>query len=126
MSTPCLRRDRQHVHAANAVGATFASRSNMRKSPRERLGDGYEQDKPDLLRRLRKIEGQIRGIQQMIESDRHCLEITQQLTAAVSGAREVTAILLGDHLQRCLNDPEHCGDGAVNEVVVVLRKMMKA
>lgn len=90
------------------------------------MGDGYEQDKPELMRRLKKIEGQLRGIQQMIETDRHCLEITQQLTAVVSGAREVTAILLGDHLQRCLNDPEHCGDDAVHEVVAVLRRMMKA
>ena len=97
-----------------------------RKRPRKRVGDGYEQDKPELLRRLRKIEGQIRGIQQMIESDRYCLEITQQITAAVSGAREVTAILLGDHLRRCLDDPDHCGDDAVDEVVAVLRRMMKA
>ena len=96
------------------------------KKIRNRLGDGYEPHKPELLRRLRKIEGQIRGIQQMIEEDRHCLDVTQQLNAVVSGAREVTAMILGDHLQRCLNDPKHCEDGGVDEVVAVLRRMIRA
>jgi DNA-binding FrmR family transcriptional regulator len=96
------------------------------KKTRARLGDGYEPHKPDLLRRLRKIEGQVRGIQQMIENDRHCLDVTQQLNAVISGAREVTAIILGDHLQRCLTDPTHCDDGGVAEVIAVLRRMIKA
>jgi len=61
-----------------------------------------------------------------VSPDRQCLDVTQQLDAVVSGAREVTARILGDHLQHCLSDPKHCDDGGIEVVVAVLRRMIKA
>ena len=58
----------------------------------------YADRKPELLSRLRKAEGQVRGLQQMIESDRYCLDVMHQVDAAVAALREVSGIALEGHL----------------------------
>lgn len=58
----------------------------------------YTDRKPDLLSRLRKAEGQVRGLQQMIEADRYCLDVVNQVEAAVAALREVSGIALELHL----------------------------
>lgn len=58
-----------------------------------RLPTSYDDDKEALLRRLRKMEGQVRGIEQMIEGDRYCLDVVQQLNSLASAAREVALIV---------------------------------
>ncbi len=56
----------------------------------------YEHDKDALLRRLRKREGQVRGLQQMVEDGRSCLDVVQQINALSAAAREVALIVLED------------------------------
>ena len=51
------------------------------------------------IRRLRRIEGQVRGLQQMIAQERHCIEVAQQINAAIAALRRVEADMLRDHLQ---------------------------
>ena len=83
-------------------------------------------DKHDLLRRLRKIEGQVRGLQQMVEEDRYCLDIVQQISAMSAAARKVALIVLEDHLHGCVVTAVRRGDedAALQEMVAVLDKAL--
>jgi CsoR family transcriptional regulator, copper-sensing transcriptional repressor len=87
----------------------------------------YGDNRDDLLRRLRKIEGQTRGIQQMVEDDRYCLDIVQQITSLTSAAREVALIVLEDHLRGCISTAvkNDGGDAAIKEMVAVLGKALR-
>jgi DNA-binding FrmR family transcriptional regulator len=87
----------------------------------------YVQDKEALLRRLRKMEGQVRGVQQMIEDDRYCLDVAQQINALTAAAREVALIVFEDHLRGCVTDAikDDDGDAAIKEMVTVLGKALR-
>ncbi len=87
----------------------------------------YDADKETLLRRLRKMEGQVRGIQQMIDDDRYCLDVVQQINALTAAAREVSLIVLEDHLRGCVTDAvkRDDGDAAIKEMVTVLGKALR-
>ncbi len=87
----------------------------------------YEHDKDALLRRLRRMEGQVRGLQQMVEDDRYCLDVVQQINALSAAAREVALIVLEDHLKGCITDAikDDDGDAAIKEMVTVLGKALR-
>ena len=63
---------------------------------------GYDLDKDDLLRRLRRIEGQVRGIAQMVEDDRYCIDVLTQVSAATKALQSVAIGLFDDHLRHCV------------------------
>ncbi len=87
----------------------------------------YSKDKASLLARMKKIEGQAKGIQQMIDSDRYCIDIVQQLTALSSAAEEVSMLILESHIEGCVTDAvrgEH-GDGHIKELMSAIRKAIK-
>lgn len=63
---------------------------------------GYEMNKDDLLRRLRRIEGQVRGIAQMVEDDRYCIDVLTQIAAATKGLQSVAVGMFDDHLRHCV------------------------
>ncbi len=63
---------------------------------------GYTQDKDKYLNRLRRIEGQIRGLEKMIEEDKYCIDILTQVAAATSALQSVALGLLEDHLGHCV------------------------
>ncbi len=85
------------------------------------------ENKDDLLRRLRRLEGQMRGLQQMVEEDRYCLEIVQQINAASSALREVSLLDIADHLHAAVDFAVEESDGqeAVREMTTVLRAAMR-
>ncbi|CAA9544085.1 MAG: hypothetical protein AVDCRST_MAG59-1112 [uncultured Thermomicrobiales bacterium] len=85
------------------------------------------EEKDDLQRRLRRIEGQARGLQQMIEDDRHCLDDVQQLNALTAAAREVALLVIASHLETCVEFAVEAQDGqvAVQEMVSCLRAAMR-
>ena len=87
----------------------------------------YTQDKPALLARMKKIEGQARGIQKMIEDDRYCIDIIQQLTALTAAVDEVSLLILQNHIKGCVTDAirEEHGEGHVRELMATIRKAMK-
>ena len=87
----------------------------------------YNQDKDAILKRLRRMEGQVRGIQQMVEEDRYCLDVVNQVNALTSAAREVALLVLQDHLRGCVTDAvrEGTGDQAIDEVMTVFSKAMR-
>lgn len=63
---------------------------------------GYLEDKDAIQKRLRRIEGQIRGIQRMIDEDEYCIDVLTQVSAAKSGLDRVALLLLEDHLGHCV------------------------
>ena len=63
---------------------------------------GYTQDKDAYLKRLRRIEGQVRGIAKMIENDQYCIDVLTQVSAATKALEAVGVGLLEEHLQHCV------------------------
>ncbi|MCW2600546.1 MAG: hypothetical protein JWM02_2375 [Frankiales bacterium] len=75
---------------------------------------GYSDTKDDHLKRLRRIEGQVRGIAKMVEEDKYCIDILTQVSAATKALQSVALILLDDHMGHCLVDAARAG-GAEQE-----------
>ena len=63
---------------------------------------GYSQEKEALLKRLRRLEGQVRGVQRMVEEDRYCIDVVTQITAIQAALDKVALGLLEDHAQHCV------------------------
>ena len=75
---------------------------------------GYVANKEDLLKRLRRAEGQVRGIQRMIEEDIYCIDVLTQVSAATKALETVALGLLDDHLNHCVAEAAREG-GQVGE-----------
>ena len=73
---------------------------------------GYTMDKDDYLTRLRRIEGQVRGLQRMIEEDTYCIDVLTQLSAATKALQSVAIGLLNEHVRHCVMsaDPDDADD----------------
>ncbi|MEW9031592.1 MAG: metal-sensitive transcriptional regulator [Planifilum fimeticola] len=84
-------------------------------------------NKSDLLRRLKKIEGQVRGVQKMIEEDRYGMDILVQLAAIKSATHNIGLAILEGHTKSCVSNAIRSGDGeqAINEMMEVLRSFVK-
>jgi DNA-binding FrmR family transcriptional regulator len=65
---------------------------------------GYSEDKAGYLRRLRRIEGQVRGLQRMVESDDYCIDILTQISAATKALQAVSLGLIEQHLGHCVSE----------------------
>ena len=65
---------------------------------------GYTPGKDDYLKRLRRIEGQVRGLQKMVEDDKYCIDILTQVSAATRALQSVALGLLEDHLAHCVTE----------------------
>ncbi len=87
----------------------------------------YTEDKPSLLSRMKKIEGQAKGIQRMIEDDRYCIDIVQQLTALSKAADEVSMLILESHIEGCVTDAirEQHGAAHIKELMGTIREAIK-
>jgi DNA-binding FrmR family transcriptional regulator len=70
---------------------------------------GYTENKADHLRRLRRIEGQVRGIARMVEEDQYCIDILTQLSAATRALHSVALGLLDEHLGHCVVEAARTG-----------------
>jgi CsoR family transcriptional regulator, copper-sensing transcriptional repressor len=64
---------------------------------------GYHDDKELVRKRLRRIEGQVRGLQRMVDEERYCIEILDQVSAATSALESVALLLLDEHLSHCVS-----------------------
>ncbi len=92
-----------------------------------RTSRSYANDKDELLARLNKIEGQVRGIRKMVEEDRYCADVLQQIAALKSASDAVAMLLLEDHLRGCTMDAMHHGDSEahIKELVDVVRRFVR-
>jgi DNA-binding FrmR family transcriptional regulator len=82
-----------------------------------RTARGYASGKDDYLRRLRKIEGQVRGLQRMIEEDTWCPDVVTQVASATRALQEVAVGLLSDHLHHCVRDAARRSDADCDETL---------
>ncbi len=71
---------------------------------------GYAKDKDLLVRRLHRIEGQVRGIERMVEEDRYCIDILTQIAAVKTALEQVGVRVLEDHVTHCVHDAIASGD----------------
>jgi DNA-binding FrmR family transcriptional regulator len=78
---------------------------------------GYTGNKEDHLRRLRRIEGQIRGLQRMVDSDEYCIDILTQISAATRALQAVSVSLLDEHLRHCVTEAITEGGAAADEKI---------
>ena len=76
---------------------------------------GYIDNKEAVQKRLRKVEGQVRGLQRMVDDDRYCIEILEQVSAATKALQAVALELLHDHLAHCVSDAVRQGSDAATE-----------
>ena len=84
----------------------------------------YSRDRAQLLRRLSRIEGQVRGIARMIEREEYCVDILQQTSALRAAVDAVSLLVLEDHVQGCMRTASEQGDVQqyVDEVLDVVRR----
>lgn len=86
----------------------------------------YSRDQATLIRRLRRIEGQVRGIERMIERREYCVDILQQTSALRAAVDSVALLILEDHVQGCVRTAAEQGDADmyIDEVLDVVRRSM--
>ena len=85
-----------------------------------------EKEYRDLINRLSRIEGQVRGIKKMVENDVYCTDILIQVSAVNAALNSFNKVLLSNHIRTCVADDIRAGkDEVVDELVVTLQKLMR-
>ena len=88
---------------------------------------GYAMDKEALQARLRRVEGQVRGLQRMIDEDQYCIDVLTQVNSAVAALRAVGMGLLDDHVRHCVRDSirDDGGEEKVEELVSAVARFAR-
>ena len=85
-----------------------------------------EKEYRDLMNRLKRIEGQVRGVEGMLESDAYCTDILMQVSAITSALNSFNKALLANHMRTCVADNIRQGnDEVIDELVTTMQKLMK-
>jgi len=91
---------------------------------------GYTANKDDLLKRLRRAEGQVRGIQRMVDSDSYCIDVLTQVSAATKALENVALALLDDHLAHCVAEAAREGgsvaDDKIKEASAAIARLVRS
>ena len=97
---------------------------NARRAP------GYTDDKDAVLKRLRRIEGQIRGLQRMVDEETYCIDVLTQISAATKALESVALELLDDHLTHCVREAMASGgpeaDAKVAEASAAIARLVRS
>lgn len=96
----------------------------------EHAAHGYISDKARYLARLKRIEGQARGIHRMVEEEKYCIDILTQVSAVTKALQSVAVGLLDQHVRHCVtnaaaNDPEHV-DEMVGEATKAIERLLRS
>jgi DNA-binding FrmR family transcriptional regulator len=128
MSQPTRATTRSATVATRAAGTTRAATPSRRRNvpdpdPYRRA---YSKDKGQLVRRLSRMEGQVRGIARMIEREEYCVDILQQTAALRAAVDALSVLVLEDHVQGCVRTAAAGGkvDEYVDEVIDVVRRTL--
>lgn len=89
---------------------------------------GYSEDKEKVLIRLRRIEGQVRGLHKMVEEDRYCIDVLTQVASVKAALESVSLTLLDDHMEHCVADAIQSGDGTekVRELSAAVKRLVRS
>ncbi len=88
----------------------------------------YTSDKQQLLLRLKRMEGQLKGIQKMVEQDKYCVDVLNQLSSIIAATQKVATIIMTDHIKGCVREALTSGDESeerVDELVAVVERFAK-
>ena len=88
---------------------------------------GYAKNKSAVLKRLGRVEGQVRGLTRMVEEDRYCIDILTQVAAAQAALDKVALELVRDHAKHCLTNDEIAGstEQKADELVAAISRLVK-
>ena len=91
---------------------------------------GYALSKDDYLNRLRRIEGQVRGLQRMITEDTYCIDVLTQISSVTKALQGVGIGLVDEHLRHCVHDAANEGDDAfdekINEATAAIERLLRS
>jgi CsoR family transcriptional regulator, copper-sensing transcriptional repressor len=89
---------------------------------------GYQTHKQQVATRLKRIEGQIRGVEKMVQEDRYCIDVLTQVSAIKAALDAVALILLNDHTEHCVVEAIQSGDGSekVRELNEAVARLVRA
>ncbi|HEY7044050.1 MAG TPA: metal-sensitive transcriptional regulator [Nocardioidaceae bacterium] len=91
---------------------------------------GYADDKAAHLRRLRRVEGQVRGLQRMVEQDEYCIDVLTQVSAATKALEAFALSLLDEHLRHCVTDAVQAGgseaDDKLTEASAAIARLVRS
>ena len=92
------------------------------------MAHGYEMHKDDYRRRLRRIEGQVRGLQRMIDDDAYCIDVLTQIASVSKALQGVGLGLLDEHLRHCVVHAVHEGGGdtKIDEAMSAVERLLRA
>ena len=85
-------------------------------------------DKQEILVRLRRMEGQLKGIQKMVEEDKYCVDVLNQLSSIIAATQKVANIIMKDHIKGCVRDALTRNENSeeyINELVSVVERFTK-
>ena len=102
----------------------------MMQTAHEATVTGYSKHKDQVLKRLRRVEGQVRGLQRMVEADTYCIDVLTQVSAATKALQAVALELLADHLAHCVADAAREGgataDAKVKEASDAIARLVRS
>ncbi len=84
---------------------------------------GYSASKDDLLKRLARLEGQVRGVSRMVEDERYCIDVVTQINALRAALDKIALGLVDDHVRNCLKDPRRTDEHA-DELMNAVGRML--
>ncbi|MFE6366016.1 metal-sensitive transcriptional regulator [Streptomyces sp. NPDC057806] len=91
---------------------------------------GYTANKDDVLKRLRRIEGQVRGLQRLVEEDTYCIDVLTQVSATTRALQSFALTMMDDHLQSCVADAIALGgdqaEGKIAEASQAIARMVRS
>lgn len=91
---------------------------------------GYSEDKDALLKRLRRVEGQVRGIARMVDEDTYCIDVLTQVSATKRALENVAVMLVDDHLRHCVAEAAAEGgtvaDAKLEEASAAISRLLKS
>ena len=101
------------------MGVCFAAMAN-KQTP------GYKASKEELLTRLARVEGQVRGVTKMVEEDRYCIDVLTQIEAAEAALNKVALGLLDDHVRNCMRAGKGASEKQVQELMGAVGRLVSA
>jgi DNA-binding FrmR family transcriptional regulator len=94
------------------------------------MAPGYSENKEAIGKRLRRVEGQVRGIARMVDEDVYCIDVLTQVSAATKALQAVALELLGDHLTHCVHDAVGSGgpgaDEKIDEALAAISRLVRS
>jgi DNA-binding FrmR family transcriptional regulator len=108
--------------------AVDAMQENEQETPGAAQGYIKAKDKEKLRNRLRRIEGQVRGVQRMVDEEAYCIDVLTQIASVVSALEQVGVILLKDHVEHCVKESIEHGeqvDEKIEELTAAVERFLK-